>query len=237
MTSEIDRLQALLKDKKITQEEYQLLAKAMVKPTFSKKCFSLLINPYQKIAGLKALLIGSIIIIAISYLASIAKIYFSGLLGVLNASILQNPKIGAVFPFLLFQNIVILFVLTILYSLAVKIYQKKNVRIIDILGTAALSRYPYLLLTTFLAILRVQNPAFMNVSLESGLRIELTGLSILFSCMVIFCVIWHIATYFYALKESSGLMGKQLWISFIASMLIGEVICNFITMLPVSFVN
>jgi hypothetical protein len=234
MASEEERLKALLKDNKISQEEYVLLTKALAKPTLGRKLFSWLTNPYQKVAGFKALGIGGLIIVVISYFGSIAQVYFSGLLGILNASIIKNQKIGTDFVFLLYQNIMIWLVMSLLYCLAIRIYQKKNVRMIDVLGTVALSRYPYLLLTAFVATIRTLNPSFMNISLESGLALDLSLLSICFSSVVILCVIWHIATYFYALKESSGLNGRQLWISFIVSMLVGEVLCNFITMLPVS---
>ena len=234
MTKENERLDTLLRDKKITQDEYKLLSKALVKKTGLKLFFSLMINPYQKVAGSVALGLGAGVIVLISYLGSIAKIYFPGLLGILNSSIIKNPSIGTDFHFLLFQNGVIWLVLTILYIVVAKICQQKSVRIIDFMGTIALSRFPYLLLTGFLAIMRIVDPRFVDVGMENGLQLKLSLLALLFSSVVIVCAVWHIATYFFALKESSGLSGKKLWISFIACILIGEIVTNFITMMPVS---
>jgi hypothetical protein len=74
----------------------------------------------------------------------------------------------------------------------------------------------------------------MDVGMENGIALQPTVLAIIFSFVVITCATWHIVTYLYALKESSGLSGKKLWISFIACILIGEIITNFITMMPVS---
>ncbi|MBS0287554.1 MAG: hypothetical protein JSR17_09670 [Proteobacteria bacterium] len=234
MPSENERLLTLLKDNKITQDEYKLLSKALVQNTGAKYVFSLLINPFQKIAGVRALGLGIGIIVAISYLGSIAKIYFPGLLGILNSSMIKNPNIGTDFLFLLYQNAVIWLVLTLLFIMAAKICQQKSVRIIDFMGTVALSRFPYLILTAFLAMMRVQNPRFMDVGMENGLQLKPSLLAITFSSVVIICAVWHIVTYLYALKESSGLSGKKLWLSFIASILIGEIVTNFITMMPVS---
>jgi hypothetical protein len=234
MTSENDRLVSLLKDKKITQDEFKLLSKALVQNTGARLFFSLLINPYQKIAGVAALILGVGIILIISYLGSIAKIYFPGLLGILNSSMMKNPSIGTNFLFLLYQNAVIWLVLTLLFIVAAKICQQKSIRIIDFMGTVALSRFPYLLLTGFLALMRVENPRFMDVGMENGLQLKPSLLAISFSSVVIICAVWHVVTYLYALKESSGLSGKKLWISFIACILIGEIITNFITMMPVS---
>lgn len=234
MTSENERLLTLLKDKKITQDEYKLLSKALVPNTGVKLFFSLLINPYQKIAGISALGVGVGIILIISYFGAMAKIYFPGLLGILNSSMMKNPAIGTDFLFLLYQNAVIWLVLTLLFIIAAKICQQKSIRIIDFMGTVALSRFPYLLLTGFLAMMRVVDPRFMDVGMENGLQLKPSLLAITFSSVVIICAVWHIVTYFYALKESSGLSGKKLWLSFIACILVGEIVSNFITMLPVS---
>ena len=51
---------------------------------------------------------------------------------------------------------------------------------------------------------------------------------------MIMAAIWQIITYFYALKESSGLSGKKLSISFIAAILLGEMITSTLTMLIVN---
>ncbi|MBN9289036.1 MAG: hypothetical protein BGO43_01675 [Gammaproteobacteria bacterium 39-13] len=234
MASENERLATLLKENKITQDEYKLLYKALEKPSSVRFVLTLLINPYQKIAGLWAFVIGIGIILIISYLGSIAKIYFPGLLGILNASMIKSPKMGTDFLFLLYQNTVIWAVLTGLFILAAKFLQQKGVRIIDFMGTVALSRFPYLILTGFLALMRTVNPRFMDVGMEQGLQLKPSILAVIFSSVVIICAVWHIVTYLYALKESSGLSGKKLWISFIACILIGEIIANFITMMLVS---
>ena len=50
-----------------------------------------------------------------------------------------------------------------------------------------------------------------------------------FSIIVIGLFVWQIITYFYALKESSGLKGKKLMLSFIVALILGEVIASPLT--------
>jgi hypothetical protein len=75
------------------------------------------------------------------------------------------------------------------------------------------------------------NPSFMEVDIENGLNFDPSIMTSIFGFIVILCFIWEIATYFYALKESSGLIGKKLWGSFIASIIIGESIATPLTMI------
>lgn len=232
MRNEHKRLLDLFKNKKITEDEYKLLSKA-ISPSFSSKTVFLLLNPFRKIAGFWALVLGLVIILTTSYLGTIAQVYFSSVLSVFNASVVKNAKIGTVFSFLLYQNVIILIVLSSILYISARLLKQKQVRLIDFIGTIALSRFPYLFFTFFLAITRVLNPQILNVNLEEGLQFNLSLPTILLSAIGIVCVVWQIITYFYAFKESSGLSGKKLWTSFVTCLLIAELFCSFILMLPV----
>jgi len=50
-----------------------------------------------------------------------------------------------------------------------------------------------------------------------------------FLLVLLVCAIWQVVTYFYALSESSGLIGKKLWIAFIGSLVVGEVVSSILT--------
>jgi len=230
MSKEIERLESMLKDNKISPDEYKILLDAIEKKSSRMNAiFLLLVNPFQKIAGLYSLVIGSIVILAMSYFGVIAKIYFNGLLGVLNSSIFKNPGIPPTFSLLLYQNVVAVLVLAILYIISAKLCQQKRLRIIDFFGTVALSRIPFLMLTLFLSIIQIINPSIMELDLTKGTYFQPSLPMILFMLPVLAFGIWQIVTYFYALKESSGLSGKKLWISFISSFLIGEMIASVLT--------
>lgn len=230
MTRENDRLLSMLKENKISKEEYKLLQSALHKKTSLVSWLLLLANPFQKFAGFSSLIVGLLIFVGLSYLAVIAKVYFPGILACVNASAMKNITTQPNFFLLFYQIVVSWLILAILFFVAARVFQQKRVRIIDFLGTVALARFPYLILTGFLSVIRVSNPAFLEIDIaRSPLHPSL--MMSLFALVVVSCVIWQIITYFFALKESSGLSGKKLWISFIAAIILGEVISSMLTTL------
>ena len=227
MSKEKERLMNLLNENKISEEEYKLLSGAIGKKSSAANLlFSLLINPFQKVAGFYALILGLIVIFCMSYFGLLAKMYFPGILDVLNASVVKNLKIQMSFFLLLYQNLVSWLILAALFFIAAKIFKQKKLRLIDFLGTTALARFPYLILTLFLWIMRVVNPSFMEIDLTKGIQLHPSIATSMFAVVVIVCVLWQVTTYFYALKVSSGLAGKKLWISFICAIILGEAISS-----------
>lgn len=232
MNKEQERLILMVKENKISEEEYKLLSSAIDKKQLRLRgLFYLLVNPFQKIAGVYALLSGVMVIFLMSYLGSIGKFYSVGIVGCLNAAVIKNPNIQPTFPLLLYQNIVIWLVMTFIFIMFAKLFQQKRLRIIDFFGTVALSRFPFLILLVILIIMRITNPSLMNIDLTKGLQFHPSVSMSLFSALIVVCFIWEIITYFYALAESSGLIGKKLWISFIAALILGETIAAPLTMI------
>ena len=231
MIIEKERLKKLLNENKISAAEYKLLGAAIdKKQSRVGMIFSLLANPFQKVAGLYALISGLIVILCMSYLGVIAKCYSIGIIGCLNASVVQNPKMHATYFVLLYQNSIVWLVMTFLYITFAKTFQQKRLRLVDFFGTVALSRFPFFIIMLVLAITRTLNPNIMNVDLTKGLQLHPSLFMTLLSAVLIICFIWQVVTYFFALKESSGLTGKNLWISYIAAMILGEVIASSLTM-------
>ena len=227
MNQEKEHLMNMLKEKKISQEDYNLVLGALEKKSFFEKMSSsFLINPFQKIAGFKALISGMVVMILMSYFGVLAKVYYPGVLSLLNGSAVANQKIEINFFLLAYQNLVAWLVLAGMFLIATKIVHRKKVRVIDFLGTVALARFPLLLLTLIMATIRVLNPGFLVIDLSKGIPLHSSVMMHLFSAITIILFIWQIATYFYALKESSGLIGRKLWLSFIVSLIVAEFIAS-----------
>lgn len=225
MAKEKEKLLNMLKEGKITEHDYKLLSNTLNKKnSYLTSLFLMAINPFQKIAGAYALFIGLIVIIFMSYLGVFAKVYFPGIFDCLNSVVVKNPKTQPNFFLLLYQNVVCWLVLSLLFIVAARVFQKKGTRIIDFFGTVALSRFPFLILTAFLSIIQIIDPSFMNIDISKGFQFHMSFMMIVFSLLAIAFGVWQIITYFYALKESSGLTGKPLWISFIVTMVLGEAI-------------
>lgn len=230
MSKEQDRLLSMLNEKKITEEDYQLLSAALNKKNSSiYKLLLILTNPFQKIAGFRALVAGLMVIFGMSYLGAIGKFYSVGIIGCLNASVITNSNIQPTFLLILYQNLVVWLVATFVFIIVAKIFQQKRLRLLDFFGTVAFARFPFLIMTGFLAIARALNLSFLNIDLSKGFKLHPSFSTSLFSAVIILCFIWEIATYFYALKESSGLTGKKLWLGFIGAIFAGEMIASPLT--------
>lgn len=225
MNNDKEQLLAMLAANKISEADYNTLLVALKKKSFSSKLeSSLWLNPFQKIAGFKALLLGTIILLLMSYTGVLAGLYFWGPLTTINASIVvkQNMHIG--FLLLAYQNIICCLILTVLFFMAAKILTKKKLRIIDFLGTVSLGRFPLALFTIVMSIARMIDPRILDIDMGQGIPLHSSmGLYIL-AVIGMVIIAWQIITYFYAMKESSGLVGKKLWLGFIVSLVTGELI-------------
>jgi len=233
MNTEQARLERMLKENKISQQDYNTLLVALEKKSFfSRMESSLLLNPFQKIAGGKALVIGMMILVAMSYIGVIAKVYFIGPLTAVNYTILTKQTMDIGFLLLAYQNIICWLVLSALFVIAAKILQKKKLRIIDFLGTVSLARFPLLLLTIIMSIIRQVSPAMLDIDMTKGIPLHYASSGeYVLNAIVAILLVWQIITYFYAMKESSGLVGKKLWLGFIVPVIAGELIALPLTSL------
>lgn len=232
MSKEKDRLIAMVNQGKISAEDFKLLSSAWNKsPSFFSKTILLMVNPFKKIAGLNALIAGFLVLVSMSYLGTIANVYFLGMLSIVNGVVLKNTIVHPNVFLLLYQNVISWLILATLFMISALLFKRKGIRIIDFLGTVALSRFPFLVLTIFLSIIQIVSPSFLNIDVSKGVQFHPSITISLFGFFVISCFIWQIATFYFALKESSGLVGGKLWISFIVAMLLGETISSTLTII------
>ena len=224
MSLEKERIRKMLAEHKISAEDYKILLAALnAKHSKFNAIISLLINPFKKLAGLKAFIIGLVIILGMSYLGVTAKLYYSAVLDITNAAEVINPKVPLSFLVLLYQNLLAWILVVIFYTIAAKILQPKPTRIIDFAGTVALARFPYFLFTCLIWLVELIAPKVLAIDITKGYAHPSTLLIIL-GLIFSVCSIWQLATYYFAFKESSGLISKKLWIGFVGAMLISEII-------------
>lgn len=124
MIKEQNRLLVMLKENKISEADYLLISAALNKKSvFTNIENSLLINPFQKIAGFRALLLGLLLMITMSLLGVVVNIYFDGSLGFffpmgLKAAIKPN------FFLLLYQNAAAVFITASLFMATALLFRK-----------------------------------------------------------------------------------------------------------------
>src|SRR5208283_4116470 len=97
---------------------------------------SLLFNPFKFIAGIKSLVLGLVIIAATAYFGFLSHTNFPDLISV---KICPPFSLG----FFLWQSLSNWLVFSIVLYVGSLIVSRSSIRFIDILGTQALARYPY----------------------------------------------------------------------------------------------
>lgn len=227
MSREQQKLAQMLQENKINEADYRLLLSALER-TSEQSIFSWMINPFQKIAGLQALVLGLLVILSLSIIGTYARVYFAGVLDCLNAANLKHLQVMMPnFKLLLMQNIIDWLVLSTVFLIAALLLKQKRIRVIDFYGTVALARFPYIILSLFIALVWIISPQSLNFDLtDKTMKFEFSYIGKLLDFMWQFCYAWLITTYFFAFKESSGLNGTRLWIGFVISLFIADQIAH-----------
>ncbi|EHL32792.1 hypothetical protein [Legionella drancourtii] len=224
MNKEQERLLNMRREHKISESDYLMLANALnKKSTYWGIENSLLVNPFQKIAGFKALILGLVLMVVMSVVGSYANVYYDGALAFIFPLGIKT-SVAPSFFLLLYQNLVICLTLSILFLVSSFVCRQKRIRYIDFFGTVFLSRYPLFISLLFTMIHKFLDPKPFNEDISQGFELHLSLIGTVSNLIFLACIIWQIMTYFYALKEASGLDGKKLWGSFIACMLLGDII-------------
>ena len=187
-------------------------------------------NPFYKIAGVQALGIGLTAIIIISILA-----HFNGMTfpSIISAQIGNN---ALSIPRLLVQNLGhwIIFS-TIIYLFGV-FASKSHIRAIDIFGTIAVSRIPFILFSIlgFLPINEINqkitaavknNPADPN--LLSDLPLSEISILIGFALITLAIAVWVIALMYNAFRISTNIKGEKSAILFIVALILSLIVSYF----------
>ena len=158
-----------------------------------------LINPFERVAGWKALIIGLCFMSLIAIIGKVNHLFFGRIFYV------------TLYPHTFFQafytQIIVWGVLFIVMWIAGKIFSKSKIRVIDVAGTMALSRAPMLLIV-FLGFL----PFFSN------------GLSQIFNLLCVILYIWMVGLMYNAYSVSCNLNGSRGILSFIGALIAAEII-------------
>lgn len=165
---------------------------------------STLYNPFYQVAGLKSFVIGLYGFLTVTLLAFKTGTHFNGLLN------FDLAKDSGYWIFAAEHALNWLFISLFMY-LSGLMFSKSRIRLIDVTGTALLSRIP-LLITPLVRTL----PVFQSFTGHSWQLYLLMG-------TYLFSLIWALALLFNAFKISCNLKGERLVISFTVSMILSEV--------------
>lgn len=177
---------------------------------------SILFNPYKKIAGSKALMIGFVIAIITVAIAIFSHAAFDGVLD-FHRFHFKNYWVYVALYFISWIVIVLVF------ALAGFLFSKSRFRWIDILGTTLLAKAP-LLIVSLVAFYSLEVvPEDLNNILSL-----LTFVNILALIIIILCISWMVALLFNAYAVSLNIKGNKLIWSFILILLGSEIFSQII---------
>lgn len=189
---------------------------------------SKLINPFKYIAGGLSLFAGLAVLIATALLGYLSHTHFPDLISV---------KVGVSFPawYYLIQSLINWLVFSLLLWLCAIIASKSSVRAIDIFGTQALARSPYLLasLTGFSKAPELYGKYVLWKNLQIGEPVEITTMasitSVLFIIITIILTIWMVTLMYNAFRVSSNLKGMKLNLIFIVVFVVSAITTGYIS--------
>jgi hypothetical protein len=181
-----------------------------------------LFNPFRFIAGYQALLIGIAAILLTSLLGSLSNTHFDGVLDVHTGR--QAPP-----WFFLCEGLINWISLAILLLLFGLIFSRSSFRTIDVIGTQALARWPYLV--TALAMLPEANRKVLEYLMAKFIQnyttlINGTDIAIFVVAMflMILMIIWMIALMYRAYTVSCNLKGPKAIVTFTIGLIGAEAI-------------
>ena len=192
-----------------------------------KRLSQWLFNPFRFIAGFKALLLGLAIILLSAFLGWLSNTHFDGVIDFHTG--LQGPL-----WFFFAEGLINWVCVAIPLFFSGLIVSRHSFRMIDVLGTQALARCPYLV--TSLVMLPGANRRFAEY-MTSKLGLGAAAVSINYMDMLIFAfamllsilmVIWMIALMYRAYAVSCNIKGARAIITFIIGLLSAEVLSKLV---------
>jgi hypothetical protein len=182
-----------------------------------------LFNPFQFIAGGNALLSGLVIMLAAAYSGSLGNAHFDGVI---------DLHIGKDMPLWFFFAEVMIdwLCLSIVLLIAAFIVSRSSFRIIDIFGTQALARTPYLLAVLFAlpkGVVRF-GEYLAAKALQKPITVEIQNTDVLFFVAMIIVallmIVWMVVLMYRAYSVSCNIKGGKAIGSFIAGLIIAEIL-------------
>jgi hypothetical protein len=184
----------------------------------------LLFNPFEKIAGLQALLLGLLLMTIGAVLAALCHARYDG---VIDLHFVVEINFWEPFS----DQLISWLTLSAVFYMAALICGARP-RPIDIIGTFALARAPFTLVPLINStgfITRITQQMATTERQEFSMTTSDTLYLVLLLTPVILAVIWMVSLYLKAYKTSTNLKGNKLIVSFIAGLLVSEIVVVYLT--------
>lgn len=167
---------------------------------------TILFNPFKKIAGGRALALGGAIMAITAVIAYFSHCHFDGVL---------DAHVGHASPmYVYFLESIISWIFTVAaFYIAGRLFSSSDIRLIDVAGTIALARYPFL----FIAAASFLVPELTLDTFDVSMQL------IVASFIMLLGVIWFVALLYNAVMVSCNFKTNKAVI-FIVTLIIAEVV-------------
>jgi len=189
-----------------------------------RKWTTLIFNPFVYVAGTKALGFGLVAILAAALIGAIGCTHYDGVL---------DTHVGAPAPLSLYlaEGVIDWLCLALVLLIFGKLVSKTDFRVIDLLGTQALARWPTVftsLVTLPPAVGRFSRELVDQISTSGGkLEILATPDAVIFFAVTIIMLpllIWMVVLMYMSYSVSCNVKGGKAIGTFIAGVLIAEIL-------------
>ncbi|MCL2304729.1 MAG: hypothetical protein FWC43_05240 [Planctomycetaceae bacterium] len=174
----------------------------------------MLLNPFNRIAGFSALFYGGLGMLLTAMIAAPCGVNFVGSL---------NIHVARPMPFELIFGLLVLGWLNVsfFFFVAGRFFSKSNIRLIDVGGTLALARLPFLIAAPFGLL-----PGLWNLNVQQQLPAE-TAISLTIACIVFLLVdIWVVVLSYNAFAVSTNVKNKWLFAAVLIASEIAAIILS-----------
>ncbi len=187
-----------------------------------------LFNPFKYIAGGYSLIIGVLVLLFTALIGFFSNTHFPDLISV---------KISPDLPlqYFIIQNLSNWIVVSSIFYLISIIASTSKVRVIDVFGTQALARFPYLIASFIGFSNSVDNFGkyilweLMQIGEPIELNVSVIVLAISLMIFTLLLTIWLVVLMFNAFKVSANLKGYKLILLFIAGFILSIFLTGLIS--------
>lgn len=187
----------------------------------NRNFWQLVRNPFTRVAGWQAFLLGILIVLLSAAFGKYANLLFDGAID----AHYYNKDLTLVHA--LCVSVVDVVSIFVVMTIGAFILTKKF-RVIDILGTMTLARAPFLLLA--ILALFVHQPEYSQI-MTNPMVIFTYPMFLVFTLFSLPVLVWVIALTYNAFKVSTGMSGGKLIATFIGSLIVAEIISKVLIML------
>lgn len=182
-----------------------------------------LVNPFERVAGLDALLWGLAGMVVSTVLCYFSAWHYHGLLHF-------GPAPNPAWWCYAVEHLVVWLVPAALFYLGGLLLSRSHIRLIDVLGTVAFAQLPLIIMNLFEFLPPMQNLAKMDMNQSPVEMMQQPGflVGIWLSLVAFVFLIWTLVWMFQALKVSCNLKGYRLGILYCVGVFGGDVICRYL---------